>query len=212
MQKLQATNFPYVMISYMHDPDFWYVGIEQELGGFLATKHLIKLGYKKIGCVHGGKGNLLGEIRKNGYTRALSESKIKFESKYIYYLDQTKSRFESGNDFGKEFINLKDRPDALFFYTDSAAMGFQQAILNAGLNIPKDIAMVGFNDIEMAQFASVPLTTIRQDASEIGRLASEIVVNRIEGKEQANRTILKPELIIRQSCGSQILKRTSKKK
>ena len=66
IKKLQISDFPYIMISYMHDPDYWYVGIEQEQGGYLAAKHLVDLGYKSIGCVHGGKGNLLGEIRKNG--------------------------------------------------------------------------------------------------------------------------------------------------
>jgi DNA-binding LacI/PurR family transcriptional regulator len=203
IKRLQVTNFPYVMISYMHDPDYWYVGIEQELGGYMATKHLISLGYKKIGCVHGGKGNLLGEIRKNGYARALLEKNIPFNSKYIYYLDQRKSRFESGNELGKIFHEIKDRPDALFFYTDSAAMGFQQAVIDRGLKIPEDIAMVGFNDIEIAKFASSPLTTIKQDAFKIGKLAAQIVVNRIEGKEQPNRTILKPELIVRDSCGAE---------
>jgi DNA-binding LacI/PurR family transcriptional regulator len=201
IKNLEETNFPYIMISYMHDPDYWYVGIEHELGGYLATRHLINLGYKSIGCVHGGNGNLLGEIRKNGYSRALSEVEIPFNSKLIFYLDQTKSRYESGNDLGKEFLKLKKRPEALFFYTDSAAMGFLQAIVEGGMKIPEDLAIVGFNDIEMAKYMNPPLTTIKQDAFKIGKLAAEIVVNRIEGKEQANRTILRPKLIIRDSCG-----------
>ena len=204
IKRLQETNFPYIMVSYMHDPDYWYVGIEQEQGGYLAAKHLIKLGYKTIGCVHGGKGNLLGEIRKNGYCRALSENGIPFNSNYVYYLDQSKSRFESGNDLGKEFLKLKNKPEALVFYTDSAAMGFLQAILEGGMNLPEDLAIVGFNDIEMAKYVTPPLTTIKQDAIKIGTLASEIVVNRIEGKEQANRTILAPKLVVRDSCGNNL--------
>jgi len=209
LKKLQMNNFPYIMISYMHDPDYWYVGIEQEQGGYLATNHLIDLGFKSIGCVHGGLGNILGEIRKNGYARALSESKIPFDSTIIYYLDQSKSRFESGNDIGKKFLKVKNKPEALFFYTDSAAMGFIQAVVEGGLNIPDDLGIVGFNDIEMAQYVTPPLTTIRQDASKIGKLAAEIVVNRIEGNEQANRTILHPELVIRDSCGNKIRKSKS---
>ena len=201
IKQLQYENFPYMMISYMHDPDYWYVGIEHEQGGYLAAKHLIDLGYKKIGCVHGGKGNLLGEIRKNGYSRALNEAGIPFDSSLIYYLDQKKSRFESGNDIGKQFLKLKKKPEALCFYTDSAAMGFLQAVIEGGMNIPGDLAIVGFNDIEMAQYVTPPLTTIRQDAFRIGKLAAEIVVNRIEGKEQPNRTILPPKLIVRESCG-----------
>ncbi|MCB0732874.1 MAG: substrate-binding domain-containing protein, partial [Ignavibacteriae bacterium] len=133
IKQLQYENFPYIMISYMHDPDYWYVGIEHEQGGYLAAKHLIDLDYKKIGCVHGGKGNLLGEIRKNGYSRALNEADIPFDSSLIYYLDQKKSRFESGNDVGKQFLKLKKKPEALCFYTDSAAMGFLQAVIEGGM-------------------------------------------------------------------------------
>ena len=212
IKQLQETNFPYTMISYMHDPDYWYVGIEHEHGGYLATKHLIDLGYESIGCVHGGKGNLLGEIRKNGYSRALSENEIPFNSNLIYYLDQTKSRFESGNDLGKNFLKLKNRPKALFFYTDSAAMGFLQAIIEGGMQVPEDVAIVGFNDIEMAKYVNPPLTTIKQDACKIGSLAAEIVVNRIEGKEQANRTILHPKLIVRDSSGSKLKRKNTVKK
>jgi len=204
IKKLQLSDFPYIMISYMHDPDYWYVGIEQEQGGYMAAKHLVDLGYKSIGCVHGGKGNLLGEIRKNGYSRALSENNISYDSQLIYYLDQKKSRFESGNDLGKEFLKLKKRPEALCFYTDSAAMGFLQAVVEGGLRVPEDLAVVGFNDIEMAQYFTPPITTIRQEVFKIGKFAAEIVVNRIEGVEQANRTVLHPKLVVRNSCGSKL--------
>ena len=209
IKKLQHENFPYIMVSYMHDPDYWYVGIEQEQGGYMAAKHLVDLGYKSIGCVHGGKGNLLGEIRKNGYCRALSEYNIPFDSDLIYYLDQKKSRFASGNDLGKKFLKVKNKPEAMFFYTDSAAMGFLQAVVEQGMNIPEDLAIVGFNDIEMAQYINPPLTTIRQDSLKIGKLAAEIVIKRIEGIEQSNRTILPPKLVIRESCGINLVNKNN---
>jgi DNA-binding LacI/PurR family transcriptional regulator len=183
----------------MHDPDIWFVGTDHELGGFLAGEHLIQLGYKKLGYIHGGKGNILGEVRKNGFCRALNEYGINFNSKYIYYLKDDLDRYHSGYSVGKEFVKLEDRPEAIFIYTDSAAIGFQRAILEEGWKIPDDISVIGYNDIASAKFAPVPLTTIRQQTDLIWPLAAETVIKRINGEESPNRIIVKPLLIARQS-------------
>jgi len=199
LRKLHEEHYPYVMVSYVHDPDIWYVGIDHELGAFMAAEHLIKQGYKKIGIIHGGKGNILGEVRKNGWQRALNEYNINFCEKFIYYLDNVVERYESGYRIGKEFIQLKEKPEALVIYTDSAALGFQKAVLEEGLKIPEDIAIVGFNDIETAKHAAVPLTTIKQPIRKIGEMAVQIVTARINKEDVPTRTILKPKLIVRDS-------------
>ena len=207
IQKIHDENFPYIMVSYMHDPDYWYVGTDQELGGFIATEHLIKTGYNSIGYVHIGKGNLLSDIRKNGYNRALYEYNIPFDSKLIYFLgsenfDSGSDRYQLGYDFGKSFKSLDKKPDALFLYSDLAALGFEQAALEEGISIPDEVAIVGFDDLEIARYASVPLTSISQSAEVIGRNAVEIIQKRINGIDIGNRTIIKPTLIIRESCGA----------
>lgn len=211
IQKLHEQNFPYIMISYMHDPQYWFIGSDHERGGYLATEHLIKLGYKKIGYVHIGKGNLLSEVRKNGYSRALMDYKIPFDSNRIYSLgkelyDTGEDRVELGYQFGKEFEQMKNRPDALFFYNDTAALGFIKYLNEVGIKVPDDIAVVGYDDVELASFASVPLTTIRQPVKQIGSQAVEIIDNRINGIDVINRTIFQPELIVRNSCGAKIKK------
>lgn len=210
IKKLHEENFPYVMVSYMHDPECWYVGSDHEYGGFLATEHLIKLGYKKIGFLHVGRGNLLSEIRKNGYYRALSEYNIPYDSKLIYYtgdenFEFINDRFIQGYQFGKNFKNLDIKPDALFIHSDLMAVGFENALLEEGLSIPEDVAIVGFDGIEAAALASVPLTTIVQPVEKIGRLSVDVIQKRIEGIDVGNRTILKPTLIIRESCGAKKL-------
>ncbi|MEW6507348.1 MAG: GntR family transcriptional regulator [Bacteroidota bacterium] len=210
IKKLHEENFPYVMVSYMHDPECWYIGSDHEYGGFLATEHLIKLGYKKIGFLHVGRGNLLSEIRKNGYYRALSEYNIPYDSRLINYpgdenFEFINDRFVQGYQFGKNFKNLEIKPDALFIHSDLMAVGFENAILEEGFNIPDDIAIVGFDGIEAAALASVPLTTIVQPAEKIGRLAVDVIQKRIDGIDVGNRTILKPTLIIRESCGAKKL-------
>lgn len=207
IRRLHEENFPYIMVSYMHDPDYWYVGLDQELGGYMATEHLIKLGYKSIGYVHVGKGNLLCEVRKNGYYRALMEYDIPYDADKIFYpskdeKDTEMDRFKLGYEFGKKFVQLDKKPEALFLYSDLVALGFQKSISEKDIKIPDDVAIVGFDDIEIAKFSSVPLTTIHQPADQIGSLAVEIIQKRIDKNDIGNRTILKPELIVRESCGS----------
>jgi len=209
IQKLHDDKFPYIMISYMHDPQYWFIGSDHEFGGYLATEHLIKTGYKRIGYVHIGKGNLLSEVRKNGYSRALMDCGISFDSKLIFSLrkeqfDSGEDRVELGYEFGSEFINMKQKPEALFFYNDSTALGFIKSLNEHNFKVPNDIAIVGYDDIELAKFASVPLTTIRQPVSKIGSQAVQIINRRINGEDVTNRTIYRPELVIRNSCGSKV--------
>lgn len=204
IQKLHDENFPYIMISYMHDPDYWFVGSDHELGGYLGTEHLIKQGCKKIGYVNLGKGNLLGEVRKNGYSRALMEYDIPYNSNNIFYIEEEKydsglDRYQLGYQFGKQFVSLKDKPEALFFYNDTLALGFIKYALEAGISVPGDVAVVGYDDVEVSKFSSVPLTTVRQQVDKIGASAVEIISNRILKSDVRNRTIFKPELLVRES-------------
>jgi DNA-binding LacI/PurR family transcriptional regulator len=195
------------MISYIHDPEYWYIGSDNELGGYLAAEHLIKTGHKTIGYVNCGKGNLLSEIRRNGYLRALNSYNIPFNDKYLFdsgieSYDSGSDRLTMGYNFGKNFLNLDKKPDALCFYNDNYAIGFMQCMLENNIRIPDDIAIVGFDDLDIAKYANVPLTTIRQHTDKIGYGAVELINNRIENKLSANRILYKPELIIRKSCGA----------
>lgn len=199
---LHKRKFPYVMVSYVKDPFIYYVGTDNEKGAYIATEHLIKLNYKKIGYVNGGKGNLLGMLRRNGYKKALKDYGHKINDNFLFNLDLNADRFKSGFELGINFKNLKNAPDALFFYTDLAALGFQQGIINSGLKIPDDIAVVGFDDIDLAKYAPSPLTTIKQNTEKIGELAVESIINRMENNDSPVRVLLEPELIIRSSCGS----------
>ena len=207
IQKLHNNNFPYVMVSYIHDPEYWYVGSNHELGGFLATDHLIRTGYKKIGYVHVGKGNLLSDVRKNGYMQALLEHDIPFDSKQVYFLakemfDSGLDRFELGEKFGNSFVDISEKPEAIYFYNDAIALGFEKAVMEKGIRVPDDIAIIGNDDILNSNYASVPLTTIHQPADSIGKKAVDVIKRRINGIDVENRIVLKPSLIIRDSCGA----------
>lgn len=207
IERLHNDNFPYVMVSYIIDPAYWYVGCDQELGGFLATEHLIKTGYRSIGYVHVGKGNLLSEVRKNGYSRALIENDMPFISDLIYYLepepvDAGADRYALGVQFAGRFAELAKRPEALFFYNDMVALGFIHAAAEIGIQVPRDVAIVGFDDVIVSRYASVPLTTIHQPVDRIGKWAVDMINSRITHQDIGNRITLKPSLVVRESCGA----------
>ena len=207
IERLHRDNFPYVMVSYMHDPAYWYVGCDQEEGGILATEHLISIGYRSIGFVHIGKGNLLSEVRKNGYARALAGHDIPYSSDLIYYVEPGSGnagtdRYQLGYNFAEKFASVSKKPEALFFYNDMVALGFIQGASEHGIRVPDDVGVVGFDDVQVARFASVPLTTIHQPVDKIGKWAVDIVNNRITQQDMANRVILRPTLVIRESCGA----------
>jgi LacI family transcriptional regulator len=209
IQRLHNEDFPYIMVSYIHDPDYWYVGSNQELGGFMATEHLIKLGYQSIGYVHIGKGNILSDVRKNGYSLALQEHDRPFDSRLVYYLSEytfqpSEDRYALGYEFGRKFSSLTPKPDALFLYSDVVALGVEAALLEQGVRIPKDVALVGFDDVMLTEYASVPLTTIHQPTDKIGRTAVDIIQKRINKNDVGNRTIFKPSLVVRESCGAEL--------
>lgn len=207
IQYLHDENFPYIMVSYIHDPHCWYVGTDQELGGYIAAEHLIKLGYRSIGYVHAGKNNLLSEVRKNGYVRALTDYDMNYNSKMIHCLSQENmeesvDRYKQGYNFGKTFKNLPNRPEALFMYSDLIALGFMQAASEEGILIPDDVAIVGFDDVVFSKYSQIPLTTIHQPAEKIGKIAIEVIDKRINKDDIGNRTILKPSIVVRESCGA----------
>ncbi|MFA6456340.1 MAG: GntR family transcriptional regulator [Bacteroidota bacterium] len=211
IKRLQQERFPFVMVSYIADNDIPFVGCDHELGGFMATNYLINLGYQRIGYINGERGNEVGNLRLQGYKRALKSHGRQMHDHLQFHLRQRGEwyDYQSGYEIGKQFTHLKTKPDAMFVYNDLAALGFEYAILEQGLRVPEDVAIVGFDDIESGQFAAKPLTTIQQPTDVIGRQAMNLLVKQIEGKNAPLRQILKPKLIIRESCGK---RRTKKSK
>jgi len=204
IRELHDENYPYIMVSYMEDEDIYYVGTDNVEGGYMAAEHLIKLGYRKLGYINGEQGNLLGERRKQGFLKALNEYGLSFDPGFEFRLRLRGewNDYQSGYEIGEHFAELSDRPEAMFVYNDLSALGFERAVLDKGLRVPDDVAIVGFDDIKRGVVAPVPLTTIHQPTDEIGAVAFEHLVKRIEGESVPVRTILKPSLVVRESCGA----------
>ena len=197
--KMHEENFPYVVVSYMEDPNIYYVGTDHEQGAFMATEHLIKLGYKRIGYINAEEGNLVGELRLKGYSRALQQYEKPINKNLIVRMKF--NNYQSGYEIGRQFSTFSVKPDAVFVYNDLSALGFEQAILEQGLKVPDDVAIVGFDDIERDQYAPVPLTTVQQPTDKIGAIAVDKIISRIGKQRTTIHTLLRPKLIVRDSCG-----------
>ncbi|MFC1481372.1 substrate-binding domain-containing protein [Candidatus Neomarinimicrobiota bacterium] len=202
--QLQEKKFPFIMVSYVQNEDISYIGTDHVYGAQLATEHLIDLGYKRIGYINSEETDILGQLRQQGYERALVASGHGVDKDIIFQqpLTNGKNQFQAGYQLGLQFAKVDNRPDAIFAFNDLTALGFEQSVLSQGLRIPEDVAIVGFDNIERDLYAPVPLTTVRPPTSTIGALAVETLVRMINGDQSVTRTFLKPQLVIRESCGA----------
>ena len=203
--ELAEEGFPIVLVNRRtYDPMVRglvdYVGIDNIQGGFWAVEHLIKLGHRRIGIIGGSSESSVGFERLEGGKRALAAYGLKQFNDYFLEGDFLK---ESGYRGGMKFIKMAEPPTAVFAANDYMALGTYQAVMEEGLKVPEEIAIVGFNDIEFTSMKGIELTTIGQKKYEMGALSVENLVERIEGRNvhPPQEIILKPELIIRRTCG-----------
>ena len=172
-----------------------YVDTENVYGGELATEHLIKVGYRRIAQIATAK-NTAGIDRDTGYRKALDKHGIDYDSNLTTYGDFSR---ESGYKAMTEL--LVHQPEAVFVHSDTMALGAIQAIREAGLSVPDDIAIIGFDDLPPALLAEPPLTTIRQPIHQTGMMAVELLIDIIKDNTQPPKSRILPlELVIRGSC------------
>ena len=164
--------------------------------GMLATNHLIKLGHREIGHLRGT--NVSTSIKRfEGYSRALSEAGLKLSS--IRDCGYTES---DGYQAMKVWIADGELPTAIFAANDPAAIGAMSALYDAGIKVPDDVAIVGAGRIHYGDMLRVPLTTVSWSTTEMGQVAADLILEAIDSeKNQYRQVIVKPELVIRASCG-----------
>lgn len=168
-------------------------------GSLQAVRYLHSLGHRKIAHIAGGLITFSGQKRKEGYELAMKQLGIRLKRSYIVSGSYDFS-MESGYEAMKQLLKLKDRPTAVYAAGDNLAIGAMAAAKDAGLSIPEDMSVVGFDDIEMARFITPALTTVRQDTHLLGSKAAEILIGAIENTASLHTSIQPVELIVRQSC------------
>lgn len=199
---LSQTQIPFVIISGgMHSTNYDVVSVDNYQGAYDMTSYLIKkCGYKKIAHISGPKENDDAKMRVKAFLDACKENGIKIAKNFLIEGDFTR---ESGVSLAMELLKLKDRPEVIFAANDMMALGCYDAAAKKGLSIPDDIAVVGFDNIFVAQYLSPPLTTVSAQIEDEGKKAAELLIEKIISRNLTNthpkRIKIATELIIRHS-------------
>ena len=168
----------------------------------LALKHLVDLGHKRIAILKGHPDSADAESRWKAVQDVAFEIGLELDPELVIPIDSTDSTPSLGYPFAKKLVEKKRPFTALFAYNDISAIGAIRAFQEAGLRVPQDVSVVGFDDIPAAAFHYPSLTTIRQPLRKMGELAVDLLVAQIEHKGDWQREIaVQPEIAIRESTG-----------
>jgi LacI family transcriptional regulator len=198
-------EFPFVLVNrHSLDPAFKnkinYVVLDNYRGGYLGMEHLYRLGHDRIAIVTGNANTSTAMLRTKGSLKALSDYGGKADRELIV---EGKYQRQVAYEAAKKLMAINSPPTAYFAQDDYMAIGIREAVLDKGLRIPEDVALVGFDDTEIASFTGIDLTTISQQKYEMGKMGAKILIEKIEktSSDVVNQLILKAGLIIRKSCG-----------
>jgi LacI family transcriptional regulator len=162
---------------------------------YLATTHLVNLGHRLIACI---SIQALGSVKAEeaaGYRKALSEAGIPFKDDLLV---AAYPNYSGSYEPAKNLLSRAQRPTAIYARSDVMAIGAVRAALDLGLRVPQDVSIVGYGDIDVAQYVNPPLTTVRQPISELGALAASMLMDRIANKSLGQRrVVIEPRLILR---------------
>ncbi|WP_026923821.1 LacI family DNA-binding transcriptional regulator [Glycomyces arizonensis] len=204
LEQLRHLRVPMVVLDPAGGPamDAPTIGATNWAGGLAATEHLIGLGHRRIGFIHGPKQVLCSRARFDGYRAALEAAELEFDPALVYDGD---FYHQSGFDAAKELLGLDDAPTAIFASSDQMAFGAYEAIRQRGMRIPEHVSVVGFDDLPESRWTSPPLTTVRQPLAEMGALAARTILEVAAGNDlDTPRLELATEMVVRESTATPI--------
>jgi LacI family transcriptional regulator, repressor for deo operon, udp, cdd, tsx, nupC, and nupG len=194
---LEEQRLPWVMVG-ADCPTIDSVVIDNVEGAMTAARHLLELGHTDIGLISGGPAAFPASSppqRRAGFLGALSDAGVRFDPQMERVGDFSAL---GGYEAMQALLELARRPTAVFAMSDEMAMGAMRACREVGLDVPTDVSIVGFDDVDWA--FTMGLTTIRQDATELGAIAARLMIERLEGDERERRLITVPtSLVVRDS-------------
>ncbi len=203
IHELSQTSIPVMVAGRPLQPDgINYIDIDNVAAAQMAVEHLIKLGHKRIATITGPLDGTVGMDRLQGYCNALNKAGIEIDAGLIVTGDFT----EAGGHTAFQKL-LPARPEALFAASDNMAVGAIHAAREAGLLIPEDLAVVGFDDLPIANGFDINLTTVRQPVVDFGIAAVTGLIDMIKhGLKRGVRICVDTELVIRDTCGASMIK------
>ena len=178
------------------------VEVDHVVGGELATRHLLELGHPRVACISGPPGLSPSSQRRAGWKQALVTAGVDRGEADLARGDFTA---RGGYLAMQALLKRKPRPSAVFVCNDLMAFGALSAAREAGVSVPEQLSIVGFDDIELAAFSAPPLTTIAQPKLQIGTLAAELLLERVEqNRSKGRRVILAPQLTVRATTAAYV--------
>lgn len=196
---LVHANVPFVLINrhFANINTDFVVGAD-EMGGYLATTHLVERGYKHVWHIGGPSHISPASGRVAGYRKALSDHGIGYDGARVIH---GQLNMDDGHRATKRILAQTKPPFGIFCFSDYVAIGAMSALLEEGVAIPDDVAVVGYDNIEFAPYLRIPLTSIDNPRYQVGTKAADLLVDLIEGRAQprSNHIILEPALIVRSS-------------
>jgi LacI family transcriptional regulator len=198
---LMQLGVPVVLADRSLSPPFVdSVTVNNAAGAYAAIDHLITGGYRRIACITGPLSKTTGSERYVGYCEALKDADLAEDERLVRVAD---FREAGGQRAMQELLALDDPPDAVFVANNVMTIGALQAIAKAHLEIPRDIAVIGFDDMSWSSLLRPPLTTVAQPTYDLGVETGRLLLSRLEGYSGAARTVvLSPSLVVRASSAA----------
>jgi len=196
-REMKKADMPVVLIGSDH-PDLPSVTIDNTLAARKAVEYLLDKGHRGVAVITGKmKDPMMGRARLKGYREALEKAGINWKSEWVV---EGGYRFKSGYEGARQLMMLEERPTAIFVASDEMAIGAMRAILEKGLQIPQDIAVVGFDNIDMSGKVYPSLTTMGQPMYEMGAIGMRLLTKYLQGEiVNDNKVVLNFELTERES-------------
>jgi DNA-binding LacI/PurR family transcriptional regulator len=199
LKKLEEVEVPTVLMGILADSNLYSVDVDNRLAAKQATQYLISLGHTQIACISNARPSYTAAPdRVLGYKDALIEAGITPDDNLIQYADFDP---QSGFTCMRTLLASGKKLTAVFVASDNVAMGAKSALREAGLLIPDDISIIGFDDIPWAKYSDPPLTTVRLPAQEMASEACVLLLELMHGSEPKDKhMVLETELVVRKSC------------
>jgi DNA-binding LacI/PurR family transcriptional regulator len=205
LEVLEKEGFPTVLMGHLPGTACTTIDVDNFSASRSAVGHLIGLGHSRVACITNSPLTFTAASeRLKGYQQALEEAGISFDASLVRYGDfDPDSGYVQMQDLLKNFS--KDTPpfSAVFVASDVVAYGAKAALREHGLSVPKDIALVGFDDVPFSRYTDPPLTTVRLPAYDLGWKSGDLLIRMIKGEKiSKTRVLLETELVVRESCGA----------
>ncbi len=200
VREVVQSGIPCVVIwEALEDRSLSFVGFNNLTASYSMTEHLIRLKHERIGLILGPYTRVRRARRRlEGYQAALRDNGLSYDPRVVIEKHPT---LQEGKDAMLKLLSMRNPPTAVFAASDMLALGALAAAREKGLQVPEDVSIAGFDDVDFAAFCNPPLTTVRVPAAQMGEMAVDMLMAMIEGNSmEATQITLDTELVIRESC------------